>query len=232
MKKLHPNTDTKVLETIEKYSFEIIEDIEDIKTIFDPESLTKETPTIHKKENAIIIFDHHNYNSAFLHEFFATIIDKKDNIADFLDFPEGMPEHLQAELLVKLQTKLNLTIPVTKIYYCNNFETNKFLFEPFFKSMFDGYHSENNNNIPEFEFDSPPVILMINKDVDAIFMEFEKFMPMTINSAFSSFIIIHDAEATMMAEAANKLEIQKQQNKDAINKHGGQPIPKNPKYKA
>lgn len=200
MKKLHPDTHIAVLKFIEKRNVTIIENIDDIKLLFNPDSLKNNSkPELHIKDNTIIIFDHHNYNIAWMHELFEIVLSRKDNISSFVNLPKGMPEHLQSQLLSQFQNKMNIIEPTVKLYYCNCPKVSEELFKPFFKQLFDNSQISSGTN-QKFEYDSPTVMLMMNKNVPEVFMEFEKLFPMDVQKVFSAFVILHDAQKSIDAQ--------------------------------
>lgn len=240
IEKLTPGTHQSVIDVIEKYNWNVIDNKEDVLNLFDPETLRNEKPTINSDSNAIIIFDNPNHNSAFLHEYFDAVLSNRENIGELLEFPKDMPIHLLVELQTKLQTKLNIICPTIKVYYCNNEALNEYLFKPFFESIFKQIQKnaldsgDTNNPVlkQKFDYDCPPVILSINKKQEMIMIEYEKMFPMNLHSVFSQYIIIHDAEYVKEVHNNQKLEAQKSIEKESIDKYGAQPIPAEPKIKA
>lgn len=235
--KLAPETHESVLEVIEKHNFIVIDSMEDILQLFDPKTLQNEVPTVTADSNAIIIFDNPDHNMAFLHEYFDIVIKNKDNISEILDFPQGIPAEHMATLLTKFQQKLDIIFPTVKIYYCNNRKLNEELFKPFFQSIFNNVqkNAEGTNNPilnQKFDYDCPPVILSINKAASVVMIEYEKMFPLTLQSAFGQFIIIHDGEYVKEQHNEQKAAARKVVETEHMQKVGSQPIPKDPKNKA
>ena len=183
------NTEThqEIIDVLKKHEIIQLNTIDEIQALFNIESVKLKDPIIHTEHNTIILFDNPDYNVAYLHEMINSLLNNKENIADILDFPEGIPENLKIELIVKLQQKFNIIQPTIKLYYCNVRSINEELFKPFFKNMFDNIQKQNESIgggmiQPNFDYDCPPIILMLNKDVNSIFLDFEKFMPFSMQN--------------------------------------------------
>lgn len=234
-------TNQEVLDVLKKHEILQLHTMEEISTLFDIQSVKLKDPIIHTDHNTIILFDNPDYNVAYLHEMIDVLLDNKENVADILDFPEGIPEHLKIELIVKLQQKFSIIQPTIKLYYCNVRSINEELFKPFFKNMFDNIQkqrelNEIDNGIgavpPNFDYDCPPIILMLNKDVNSIFLDFEKFMPFAMQNMFGAFITIHDAYQIEIQEIMRKKALSDAAEKESIEKFGSQEIPEKPKFQA
>ena len=233
------NTEThqEIIDVLKKHEIIQLNTIDEIQALFNIESVKLKDPIIHTEHNTIILFDNPDYNVAYLHEMINSLLNNKENIADILDFPEGIPENLKIELIVKLQQKFNIIQPTIKLYYCNVRSINEELFKPFFKNMFDNIQKQNESIgggmiQPNFDYDCPPIILMLNKDVNSIFLDFEKFMPFSIQNIFGAFITIHDAYQIEIQESMRQKAISDETQKESIDKFGSQEIPEKPKFQA
>lgn len=146
---------------LEKNNIQLITNIDEINNLYNIEKLKQNNIIeIYKQENinySIILFDTEIFNSTYLIDEF----DKFNNIEISDKFNES------------LLNKLKIVKEKTKVYYCDNLEI--------YKNIFDKFHKKDIDKIK-------PIILFISHKNADIFIECENFLPLN----FKNFLNIYE----------------------------------------
>lgn len=204
----------EIQEILDKHKVKVITKFEQIEEILNFESIKSEEPIIYTKDNTIIIFDNPDYEKAFLHENLDNVISNKDSIHNIISIPDNYVAEQKAAMYGDLQNKLNIAIPHTSLLYCNDAEISNKMFYGFFENLHKNTERFMQNKNPEFvgepfEFKNPPIILIINANVNAVFIDFEKVMPFNNETFINSFLTLITAE-TILAAHKNTIKKQKE----------------------
>lgn len=177
------NEELNLNSLIEKNNVVVIKTIIELNELFDTASIYNEIPKINIKSNSVIVFDTPDYNSCYLLEMvlkFNEIINDGIEEATELIFnknPNNISEEEFRTAKEKLYKKAKDISQTIKIFYCDNLEIQEYLMKPFMGEI-------NNHR---------PFMLMINKDVNGIFIDIENFLPFSFSDILQNFLIIADA---------------------------------------
>lgn len=193
----------QIQEVLDKYNVKTITTTDEILKIFDIQSLRENKPKINTDKHTLIIFDTNDFNSAFMHDHLVKVLSNKDNITELIQFPPTIPEKSLTRVITDFQQNFSIIAETIEIFYCNDSVVHEMLFGEFFK--FHRKMGIERSNLPEWQklrelsmletqqFVQIPTLLMINSNVQEVFLDWESFAPFSEQNIISAFMTIYDA---------------------------------------
>lgn len=182
-------TEKNHINLLTEHKVELIKSIEDIKKLFEPESLNKgDIPKINTEYDSMIFFDTSSYNSNYLAELIIKYLNNYRNISfrDISNFFNFSNKNivLEMEWSNNIREKIINQTNKTKFYYCQD--------DNIYAQLFEKYLNTKLNRISDGDNKLQIPLFLTIKGNSEILIDFENISTLGYKNIVKNMVYLYD----------------------------------------